>query len=86
MEVQEQFGSDVRIIGVPGLSDLESMERFVAQNGTDNITHIPDLTGDIWEQFGVRQHRAYVIVDDDGTSQTIGYGSLPSDVEALIAS
>lgn len=85
MEVKERYGDDVRIIGVPGLSDVESMERFVAANGTDTIDHIPDPTGEIWERFGVRQQRTYVIFNDDGMSQTIGYGSLPTDVAELIA-
>ena len=39
----------------------------------------------IWERFGVSEQRTYVYIDDDGSWRTAGYGSLASDVEALIA-
>ena len=86
MSVQEQFGDQVRIIGVPGLSNEGSMRDFVAETGTDDLTHIPDVDGVIWERFSVTEQRTYVYIDDDGSWRTAGYGSLAEDVEALIAS
>lgn len=85
MEVQSQFGEDVQIIGIPGLSDVDSMQRFVEDTGTDTIHHIPDVDGVLWDRFGVSEQRTYVLVSDDGSTVTTGYGSLPADVSELAA-
>ena len=86
MEVQQQFGEDVRIIGVPGLSDVASMEQFVSIVGVESIDHIPDPNGVLWERFNVQQQRTYVYIDNDGSTTTTSYGALPEDVAGLIAS
>ena len=84
MEVQEQFGEDVRIIGVPGLSDVTSMEEFIARHGIESVPQLND-NGELWERFGVLEQRTYVFVNDDGSTEITGYGSLAADVEDLIA-
>jgi len=84
VEVQQQFGDDVTIIGVPGLtSDRDSVRGFVESTGTQSITHVLDLDGDLWDRFGVSQQRTYVFVNDDGTRRTGGYGQLFDDVDDL---
>lgn len=85
MEVEQQYGDQVRFVGVPGLSNVGSMRGFVDETGTDSLAHIPDVDGVIWERFGVSQQRTYVFIDDDGSWRTAGYGSLAEDVESLIA-
>lgn len=85
MEVEEQYGDQVRFVGIPGLSSVGSMAGFVDETGTSGIPHIPDVDGVIWERFGVSQQRTYVFIDDDGSWRTAGYGSLADDVQALIA-
>lgn len=85
MEVQQQFGDDVRIIGIPGLSNPESMENFISSNGVGSIDHLDDPDGELWDRFGVTEQRTYVFVNDDGATRKGTYGSLPSDVEDLIA-
>ena len=86
MEVQQQFGDEVTIIGVPGLAGMGSMQEFVSETGVDVIPHLPDASGSLWERFDVREHRTYVFIDDDGSMRTSGYGRLGADVEELIAS
>ena len=86
MEVEQQYGDQVRFVGVPGLASETSMRDFVATTGTDGFDHIPDVDGEIWERFDVREQRTYVFIDDDGSWRTAGYGSLAQDVEDLIAS
>ena len=86
MEVEQLYGDQVRFIGVPGLADVSSMRDFVASTDTEDLIHIPDEQGVIWERFGVSEQSTYVYIDDDGSWRTAGYGSLASDVEALIAS
>ena len=85
MEVSETYGDQVRIIGVPGLAETEDMVRFVDATGSDVIDHIPDPDGVIWGRFGVTEQRTYVLINDDGTTRTTGYGSLGDDVADLIA-
>ncbi|MEM7273092.1 MAG: hypothetical protein AAF547_08445 [Actinomycetota bacterium] len=84
--MQEQYGEQVRFIGVPGLSDTARMGQFVAQTGVTGFPHIPDGDGVLWERFGVTEQRTYVFINDDGTARVGGYGQLAEDVEALIAS
>lgn len=86
MEAQERYDDQVRFIGVPGLADPSSMDRFVAETGVDGFPHLPDADGVLWERFGVTEQRTYVFIDDDGTSRAGGYGRLAADVEELIAS
>ena len=85
MEVEQNYGDDVRIIGVPSLADVDEMQGFVDRTGSASLDHIPDPDGVLWERFGVTNHRTYVLIDDDGTRTTAGYGSLESEVVDLIA-
>lgn len=86
MEVEQRYAEQVRIIGVPGLADQASMADFVAETGTQDLIHVPDEDGVIWSRFGVTQQRTYVLIDDDGTWRTSGYGTLDADVAALVDS
>ncbi len=61
------------------------MEQFVSDTGSDVVPHIPDPDGELWERFGVSEHRTYVLIDEDGTARTGAYGDLPDDVADLIA-
>ena len=86
MAVQEEFGRDVRIIGMPGASDdPAAMMSFVESTRSSGITHIPDLDGSVWDRFDGAKHRLYIYIDDDGTSRIGGYGNLRAAVEDLIA-
>ena len=85
MAVQEQFGDQVTIIGVPGLASAGQFPEFIESTGTDVLSHIPDEDGVIWDRFGVTQQRTYAYVNDDGTFELAGYGNLAADVEELIA-
>jgi len=62
------------------------MQEFVAQRGVGGFNHIPDPQGVIWDRFGVRSQRTYVLINDDGSIRLTGYGSLEQDVQGLIAS
>lgn len=86
MEVQQEFGDQVQFIGVPSLSsDVGSMESFVSETGATGLDHIPDVDGVVWNQFGVNRQRTYVVINNDGTWEVTGYGSLRDDVIDLIA-
>lgn len=84
MEVEQQYGDQVTFIGVPGLANVSDMEVFVERHGIE-FENVPDLDQVIWDRFDVRRQRTYVLINDDGTWEQKGYGSLPEDVQSLIA-
>lgn len=85
MEVQQQFGSQVTFVGIPGLGSSEEFAEFIADTGVGSFQHIDDPGGELWARFGVVQQRTYILINQDGTAERKGYGSLGSDVANLIA-
>ena len=86
MAVQERYGDQVVFVGVPGLSgDQGAMQQFVADTGSDTFPHLVDPGGEVWDSFGVRQQRTYVLANQDGTTKVIGYGGLEQEVRDLVA-
>lgn len=57
---------DVEVIGVASRGGVAEMEGFVADTGTDGLTHLADESGRIWSDFGVVTQPAYAFIDDDG--------------------
>jgi hypothetical protein len=84
VDIQQQFGSDVKIIGVPGSDDLGSLRSFVDDTGTGAVTHITD-NDEIWRAFEVRRRQTYVFVTADGSQQTIEFNNLESALSELTA-
>ena len=85
MEAQAIYGDQVNFLGVPGLSDPDSHRAFVNETSTGGFQHVDDQTQELWDRFGVTQQRTYVYIDDDGSFELTGYGSLIEDVQTLIA-
>lgn len=85
MEVQQQYGDQVRFIGVPSLASIADIEEFITDTGTDGFLQLPDQKREVWQQFDVLEQRTYIFINDDGTWRRSGYGSLQEDVEGLIA-
>ena len=85
MSVQSQFGSQVRIIGVPGLAGSSDFGPFINRHGATGFSHIEN-GDDIWRRFGVTMQRTYVVINDDGTWRRTGYGNLAGEVQQLINS
>jgi thiol-disulfide isomerase/thioredoxin len=79
-EVAAEYTGRAAFLGVPGLGEVADMREFVADTGTNGLTHVVDADGSLWQRFGVVSQPAYVFVDADGTVQAFG-GSL--DRESL---
>ncbi len=86
MRVQQQYGDQVRFVGIPSLAGVAAMEEFVADTRIDVFPQIPDPDRILWDRFGVTEQRTYVFINDDGSVRVSGYGQLEADVEALISS
>lgn len=65
-----QASPDVRVIGVASSGSVEEMRAFVADTETAALTHVADVSGDVWREFGVVAQPTFVFVDDDGRTQT----------------
>jgi len=88
-EVAERFGADVTLIGVPGRGELDEMRDFVDDTGTGTLTHVADLGGDIWSNFGVYGQPAFAFIDDSGSVEVfiggMGGDALAERIDELIA-
>jgi thiol-disulfide isomerase/thioredoxin len=66
-----QLPDGVTLIGVPGKSDVDAMQTFTAAYGLDNVDHIVDADGSLWQDFEVLSQPAFALINDDGTVTTI---------------
>ncbi|WP_062070449.1 redoxin family protein [Demequina sediminicola] len=72
---QEQLPDGVTLYGLPGQADVASSQGFVETYGLEGFDHIFDEDGSLWSGFGVAYQPAFVLINDDGSIETIG-GSL----------
>ena len=54
------------------------MQDFVARHQLNDVDHLVDDDGTLWERFGVITQPAWVFVDDDGSVRRV-QGSLDED-------
>lgn len=66
--VAAQFTGRVRFIGVAGEDTVPAMTTFVQQTGTGALTHLADVTGVIWRDYGVSVQPAFAFITADGTA------------------
>lgn len=85
MEVEATYGDQVTFVGIPGLSDVPEMAAFIDDTNTGGIAHIADQGAALWKRFDVFEQRTYIYINDDGTFERSGYGSLEANVQDLIA-
>jgi len=77
------------VVGVASRDDLAPMRQFVTNMGVDAFPHIADISGEIWEEFGVSGQPAYAFINDDGVVEivigAIGEDELVKRMTALVA-
>lgn len=71
----EELPTGVTLYGLPGQADLASSQGFVDTYSLQGFDHIFDEDGSLWSGFGVAYQPAFVLINDDGTIETIA-GSL----------
>jgi thiol-disulfide isomerase/thioredoxin len=67
----EQMAGRVEVVGVASSGPLADMQAFVAETGTDSFTHVADVSGEVWQRFGIVAQPTFVFVDDDGRTQAV---------------
>lgn len=65
------------------------MRSFVDDFGVGAFPHVADVSGQVWESYGVLTQPAFAFIDDDGTADVV-VGSLGTDglaerLDALLA-
>jgi len=81
----EAYAGRVQFVGVAGLSsDVDAMADFVDTHGLD-FPQLADTDGAVYTRFGVTTQDSYVLVDDDGSTETVVAYGAETDVEQLVA-
>jgi thiol-disulfide isomerase/thioredoxin len=66
-------GGELNVIGVGSLDSAEAIAEFA--DDVDEITHLEDVDGALWKQFGVTEQSSFVLLDADGAVVfEAGYG------------
>jgi peroxiredoxin len=70
--IADEFTGQAQFLGVAGLSpDVDAMQQFVADTGTDSLTHLADTDGALYAGFGVASQTTFAFVDEDGTIEIV---------------
>jgi hypothetical protein len=80
----------VQFVGMPGRGEAEEHQRFIDDFGLNGIPHVADPDGSLWRRFGISSQPAWVLINDDGTTEVIptglGHDQIQASVADLIAS
>jgi len=76
--VAAEFEGKIRFLGVPGRGEIDEMRDFVSDTGMEELTHVVDEDGSLWQRFGVFGQPAFAFVGADGSSRTFA-GSMDSE-------
>lgn len=85
-EAVAQHGSEVNIVGVAGLADLDAMPEFVRLAKVEAMTHLADEAGEVWKRFEVTEQSVFVLINAAGQITFRGRldaGEVPDLVAAL---
>lgn len=79
----------MQFVGMPGRGDVEEHQRFIDDFGLTAIPHVADPDGSLWRRFGITSQPAWVLINDDGTTEVaptgLGHDQIQSSVADLIA-
>ena len=73
VKVAQEYHGRVALIGVAGQDSLSAMRTFVEQTKAGDITHLADVNGTLWRDYGVSVQPAFAFISRDGKAQlTVG--------------
>jgi thiol-disulfide isomerase/thioredoxin len=67
----EQYEGKVAVVGVGGLDSPEAIKDLAAE--IQNVTHLVDADGTVWQHFGVTEQSSYRVIDAEGKILAEGY-------------
>ncbi|MCE0488087.1 redoxin domain-containing protein [Ornithinimicrobium sediminis] len=78
LEMAEELEDEVTVVGVAGRGTVEEMQAFVDDTGTAGLTHVADVDGATWRDFGVVAQPAFAFVTPEG-GREVFVGALDED-------
>lgn len=81
----DELPAGVQVIGVPGRSGQDGMERFVRDHGLEDMVQVVDADGSLWANFSVASQPAIAIIDAEGNVRTVPGASGKSGVLSAAA-
>jgi thiol-disulfide isomerase/thioredoxin len=72
-DMQDEFGTEVNLLGVAGLGDAGEMKQFVTDGQVGDVTHLNDQAGAVWKKFQITEQSTYVFLDRDGKVLSKGW-------------
>lgn len=84
LDLAEEYGDDVNVVGVAGLDELAAMGDFIEMTGTGGLTHLNDESGEVWRHFGITAQSTFAVVDENGVVRDTGYLE-PDELSARVA-
>ncbi|HUG84265.1 MAG TPA: hypothetical protein VMM13_06850 [Euzebya sp.] len=67
---------DQSLIGIASRDTAEQMRGFTDRHGLQDVTNIADVSGEVWERFGVFGQPTWAFVDGDTGEVEVAFGSL----------
>ncbi|WP_454853654.1 redoxin family protein [Promicromonospora soli] len=84
LDLAEEHGDDVNVVGVAGLDELAAMDDFIEMTDTGGLTHLNDESGEVWRHFGITAQSTFAVVDENGVVTDTGYLE-PDELSARVA-
>ena len=67
------------MIGIAGRDTLAQMESFVDRHGLQDMVTVADVSGEVWERFGVFGQPTWAYVDGETGRVEVRFGALGSE-------
>lgn len=64
------------LIGVAGRDTVEQMAGFTERHGLQDMVTIADVSGEVWERFGVFGQPTWAFVDGETGQVEVAFGAL----------
>jgi thiol-disulfide isomerase/thioredoxin len=74
-KIAAEFSGRVQFVGVAGLGTVSAMRDFVKVTETADITHLADVKGAVWREYGVAVQPAFAFITSNGRAD-VRIGSL----------
>jgi thiol-disulfide isomerase/thioredoxin len=62
----KNYKNKINIVGVAGLGNINDMKGFVSDTHTSNFTQLADVSGQVWNYFGVVSQPSLVFISKKG--------------------
>ena len=69
--LSQSFKGEINLVGVAGLGPVKDMKGFIKDTNTGNISHLADVSGEIWNHFQIVSQPSFVFISKSGVASRI---------------